>query len=107
MSCLVSLIRFAREHTENNGSILVESVMKDGQLVCWVEDQGANYTDALFGILSNHFSECETPLDLTMGIGLAVSLMIMESHGGCLIFEKTSDNRGCLKMVFPAVESSS
>lgn len=107
VSCLVSLIRFAREHTENNGAILVESVRQNGQLVCRVEDQGANYTDALFEILSKYFSEGDTPLDLTMGIGLAVSVMIMESHGGNLIFDKTSDNRGCLKMVFPAMESSS
>ena len=28
-----------------------------------------------------------------MGIGLAVSQMIMEVHGGHVLFEKTDDNR--------------
>ena len=74
--------------------------MKDGVLVCSVKDQGANYSDALFTILANHFSEGDNSLNLTMGIGLAVSQMIMEAHNGNLVFEKTTDNRGCLKMVF-------
>ncbi|MCK5137509.1 MAG: hybrid sensor histidine kinase/response regulator [Bacteroidales bacterium] len=101
VSCLISLIRFAREHTENNGTIVIDSTMQDGQLACWVEDQGANYSDALFEVLSNHFSSSDTVFNLTMGIGLALSQMIMEAHGGYLIFEKTSEPRGCLKMVFP------
>lgn len=100
VSCLVSLIRFAREHTEKNGAIKVDASKLNGQLAIWVEDQGVNYTDTLFDILSNHFSDSDTPLNLTMGIGLAVSQMIMETHGGRLIFEKTGDSLGCLKMVF-------
>ncbi len=100
VSCLVGLIRFAKEHTENNDVIIVDSIMKDGVLVCSVKDQGANYSDALFTILANHFSEGDNSLNLTMGIGLAVSQMIMEAHNGNLVFEKTTDNRGCLKMVF-------
>jgi len=106
VSCLVSLIRFAREHTKNNDVIIVDSLVQNGQLTCRVEDQGANYSDALFETLSNHFSKSDTTLNLKMGIGLAVSQMIMEAHGGSLIFEKTGDSRGCLKMEFPARESS-
>ncbi len=107
VSCLVGLIRFAKEHTENNGAITVGSVVQDGMLACRVEDQGANYTDALFETLSHHFSEADIPLSLSMGIGLAVSQMIMESHGGRLIFERTSHNFGCFTMFFPAGDPSS
>ncbi len=101
VSCLVSLIQFAKEHTEINGLILVDATQQDGRISCWVEDQGANYTDALFGVLSNHFSKADNSLNLTMGIGLALSQMIMEAHGGNLLFEKSNENRGRLKMVFP------
>ena len=101
VSCLVSLIQFARDHTEYNGVILVDATRQNGLISCWVEDQGANYSDALFGVLSNHFSKEDNTLNLTMGIGLALSQMIMEALGGNLIFEKTSEARGCLKMVFP------
>jgi nitrogen fixation/metabolism regulation signal transduction histidine kinase len=66
-----------------------------------VEDQGASYTESMFELLESHFSEEDTPLNLTMGIGLAVSQMIMEEHGGHLVFQKSQENRGQLKMVFP------
>jgi two-component system sensor histidine kinase/response regulator len=101
VSCLVSLIRFARDHTEKNGEIWVDASVQDGGLTCWVEDQGASYTESMFELLESHFSEEDTPLNLTMGIGLAVSQMIMEEHGGHLVFQKNQENRGQLKMVFP------
>ncbi len=66
-------------------------------LAIWVEDQGANYTDTLFDILSAHFSDSNAPLNLSMGIGLAVSQMIMETHGGRLIFKKQRKIRVALK----------
>lgn len=100
VSCLVSLIRCAKEHTEKNGTISVNTSSNDGELAIWVTDEGGNYTDTQFDILSSHFSDTDSPLNLSMGIGLAVSQMIMETHGGRLIFEKNQENQGCLKMVF-------
>jgi response regulator RpfG family c-di-GMP phosphodiesterase len=101
VSCLVNIIRFAKEHTGNNGAIEITSSIKDGELECQVEDGGDHYSDTLFGILSDQFSRKDTPLNLTMGIGLAVSQMIMETHGGHLIFERTKRSKGKMKMVFP------
>ena len=104
---LVATIRFAREHTENNDEIAVYSLAQNGELSCKVEDRGSNYSNEFFKILTDHFSKGDNSLNLSMGIGLAVSQMIMEAHGGNLIFEKTPDKRGCLTMVFPTGESSS
>jgi len=100
VSCLVSLIRFAKEHTNNNGEIIISSAREDGNLVCQIEDGGANYSDTLFSILSDQFSTKNNPLNLAMGIGLAVSQIIMDAHGGHLIFEKASGEKGIMKMVF-------
>jgi len=104
VSCLVSLIHFAREHTENNGTIQISSISENGQVTCRVEDQGANYTNTHFELMARHFSVENNSMNLTMGIGLAVSQMIMEAHGGSLEFEKTTNQYGCLKMIFPLEE---
>jgi len=101
VSCLVSLIRFAREHTGTNGEILVTSTRQGEHVECLVEDGGANYSDTLFGILKDQFSTKDIPLNLSMGIGLAVSQIIMEAHGGHLVFDRTKDDKGKMKMVFP------
>ena len=101
VSGLVNLIRFAMEHTGNNEEIEVAISRNNGAVECQVEDGGMNYTDPFFGILADQFSAGNISLNLTMGIGLAVSQMIMEAHGGHLIFEKTKEEKGRMKMVFP------
>jgi K+-sensing histidine kinase KdpD len=101
VSCLVNLIRFAREHTGKNGEISLTCSKQNGEIECQLMDGGSNYPDTLLGILSDQFSIKETPLNLTMGIGLAASQMIMEIHGGHLIFEKAKGETGKMKMVFP------
>ncbi len=101
VSCLVNLIHFAKEHTPENGEISITSSTLNGGLVCHVEDGGNNYSDTLLSVLSEQFSTNDIPLNLTMGIGLAVSQIIMEAHGGHLIFEKSKDEKGKMKMVFP------
>lgn len=101
VNSLVCLIRFAKEHTQSQGEISITGSKQDEGLVCSVEDQGDNYTDYLFGLLSDQFSTKDLPLNMTMGIGLSVARMIMEAHGGRLIFEKNEGEKGLMKMVFP------
>jgi K+-sensing histidine kinase KdpD len=101
VSCLVNLIHFAKEHTAKEGDISITASDINGKLECHVEDGGNNYSDTLFRILSDQFSSNDCPLNLTMGIGLAVSQIIMEAHGGRLIFEKSAGERGKMKMVLP------
>ena len=101
VSCLVNLIHFAKEHTSDSGEISITSSNINDAMECHVEDGGNNYSDTLFGILSDQFSSNDIPLNLTMGIGLTVSQIIMEAHGGRLIFEKSKDKNGKMKMVLP------
>lgn len=101
VSCLNNLILFAKEHTDANGKILINSPLSNGDVGCQVIDGGSNYSETFLSLLTNQFSRSNPPLNLSMGIGLAVSQIIMEAHGGQLIFEKTKDNKGQMKMVFP------
>jgi len=101
VSCLVNLIRFAKEHCKDNGEITISSSTQEGEMACQIEDGGVNYSETLFDILSDQFSTKNNPLNLAMGIGLAVSQIIMDAHGGHLIFENTSGEKGKMKMVFP------
>jgi signal transduction histidine kinase len=101
VSCLVNLIQFAKGHTEINGTIAVDLFRNDQGIICSVADSGINYSGTVTELLETQFSGGDNPLNLALGIGLAVCQMIMESHGGRVVFEKSGENRGILKMVFP------
>ncbi len=101
VSCMVCLIRFARDHTQKEGEIMITARAKNEGIECQVEDQGINYSDPQLDFLSDQFSRKDIPANMTMGIGLSHAQMIMEAHGGRLIFEKTKGNNGVMKMVFP------
>ncbi|MDF1576413.1 MAG: hybrid sensor histidine kinase/response regulator [Bacteroidales bacterium] len=101
VSCLVNLIRFAREHTERNGELVILTTVQEGRVECHIKDGGSNYSDTLLDILTDQFSFKDVSLNLKIGIGLAVSQAIMIAHKGHLVFEKTVGTKGKMKMVFP------
>jgi signal transduction histidine kinase len=99
-SCLTSLILYAKEHTAGGDNILIKTLPKHEERGLQIIDGGSNYSEALFSQLKYQFSTSSPPLNLSMGIGLAVAQIIMEAHGGQLLFEKTADNKGKMKMLF-------
>ncbi|MEZ5071435.1 MAG: hybrid sensor histidine kinase/response regulator [Bacteroidales bacterium] len=101
VSCLVALVRYAYEHTEEGGTVTVSATRTGNELLCQVSDQGANYQQEDFALLENRFSRKEESLNMDLGIGLALSRMIMESHGGFLTFRKGENDTGCFQMHFP------
>ncbi len=107
VSCLVNLIRNAIEHCSPNGSITISAGEVDGKVICEVIDQGNEYSDQLFNDLANQFSSDETKLNLNLGIELGLAQMIMEAHRGRIHFERTKENYGSVKMIFPGTTPES
>lgn len=100
VNSLVNLISYAKLHTGKDEEILISAIMQNGMVECRVDDGGREYSDSHESLLSDQFSTKNNSINLNLGIGLAVSKMIMEAHGGQLIFEKTQENKGRMKMSF-------
>jgi len=104
VSCLVNILRNAMSHTGNGETITIITTHSDKQVICEVIDQGKNYSEKLLEDLTSHLTATDHRLNLNLGIDLALSQMIMEAHGGNILFEKANGRRASVKMLFNGQE---
>ncbi len=100
VSCLVNLIRNACSHSDSGSNITIKATQEDKEIICEVIDQGREYNEQLYENLSKQFSLEEKGLNLNLGIELGLAQMIMEAHHGKIVFTKTQNNEGSVKMIF-------
>ncbi len=100
VSCLVNILRNAMDHTGKGETITIKTAQSENQVMCEVIDQGLNYSDKLLEDLTSQLTATDHKLNLNLGIDLALSQMIMEAHGGNIVFEKANGSRASVKMLF-------
>jgi signal transduction histidine kinase len=105
VSCLVNILRNAMNHTGKGETITIITTQSDKEVICEVIDQGENYSEKLLEDLTSHLNATDQKLNLNLGIDLALSQMIMEAHGGNILFEKANGSRASVKMLFNGQES--
>ncbi len=104
VSCLVNILRNAMNHTGKGETITIITTQSDRQVMCEVIDQGKNYSEKLLEDLTRYLTAADHKLNLNLGIDLALSQMIMEAHGGNILFEKANGSRASVKMLFNGPE---
>ena len=105
VSCLVNILRNAMNHTGKGETITILTTQSNKEVICEVIDQGENYSEKLLEDLTSHLTATDHKLNLNLGIDLALSQMIMEAHGGNILFEKANGSRASVKMLFHGQES--
>ncbi len=106
VSCLVNILRNAMNHTGKGETITIITTRSDRQVICEVIDQGKNYSEKLLEDLTSQLTETDHKLNLNLGIDLALSQMIMEAHGGNILFEKANGSKASVKMLFNGNEQT-
>ncbi len=106
VSCLVNILRNAMKHTGRGETITLITDETERQVICEVIDQGKHYSEKLLEALANHLTATDHKSNLELGIDLAFSQMIMEAHGGRIVFEKANGNGASVKMLFTVQEAS-
>jgi len=100
VSCMVNMFRFGRDHCQPDEVVHLRMAREEGAFSCEIWDDG-NYAPEDDKVrMESMYGDRDAPLDLGMGIGLAVSKMIMEAHGGGLIYQSKEANSGSIKLIF-------
>src|SRR6185369_12062385 len=88
---LINLVRNAVDASmETKGGVAVGWKQYNGQVEVWIADEGPGLANT-----ANLFVPFFTTKRKGSGIGLVLSRQIAEAHGGTLILENRSDQRGC------------
>jgi signal transduction histidine kinase len=96
---LVNLIRNAVQSTIAGEGIRVEAGMRDGDVVFAVEDDGPGVAPEVRANLFQPF--VSTKGEEGVGMGLYMSRMVVESHGGRLVFVPQSAGGARFEVILP------
>ena len=80
---IVNLLNNAIDASENNAEIRLTASERDGHVIIRVEDEGTGISDEVAARLFEPFFTTK-PVGEGSGLGLSISLGIIESHGGRL-----------------------
>ena len=102
--CIQEIMSNAIKYTPDGGKIFVQAGVESGQVVIEVRDEGIGIPEERKALAFEPFFSFENPSYHStgpykfkgggLGLGLTISLMILEYHGGKLSLESAGENRG-------------
>jgi PAS domain S-box-containing protein len=100
---VVNLLSNALKFSQSGGRVEVRARLQDGRAVVEVEDGGAGFTEAQHRQLFKRFSQPHGPERGGYGLGLHVSRMLIEQHGGRIEASSAGPGQGaCFRFWLPA-----
>lgn len=97
---LINLVRNAIEamvEANRDRRITISASMGDGVVIMSVLDSGPGFDPEA----GDPFESFVTSKETGMGVGLAISRKIVDSHGGCLWIDRGMDEGGCVRFSLP------
>lgn len=103
---IVNLISNAIKFSDPGGEVTLEIVRRDdGRAGFAVRDRGRGMTETEIAVARKPFGQVAGPHTRSQagtGLGLPISIKIMERHGGALSIESASDRGTAVTALFPA-----
>lgn len=106
VGCLANLVKNGIDHTHNGETLTIRTTQNKEEIRCEIIDGGSEYSDSLLEQLEGQFTDRGNKLNLNLGIELGLAQMIMEAHGGRIVFSRTGDNGATFSMVFNNTDPS-
>jgi signal transduction histidine kinase len=104
----VNLLNNAVRFSPTNGHISIGARMEDGDVMAWVQDNGAGIDPKELRKVFQEFYQVEAHMTRRyggLGIGLTIAQGIVEAHGGHIWAESEGLGKGsCFKVTLPPIK---
>lgn len=97
LEAIDNLIGNAIKHTRDGGSVVCEATVSEGEAVVRIRDDGPGLTDSDLARAFRPFTRLSSVADgsrPSYGLGLWITRLIAEGHGGAIEAANRSDDRG-------------
>jgi signal transduction histidine kinase len=105
---LKNIIKNAVKFTPDQGSITVETLLKDSTLIITISDTGTGIAAEEQSQIFNRYSQLHgSDSNTGLGLGLAIAKYIIEAHGGTIAVHSDGPNLGSTFFVHIPIETVS
>lgn len=95
-----NILENAIHSSPEEGIIRINTLFGDHTIICEIKDQGQGFAAGTTDTVFELFTTGDPYADNSTGIGLPVTKMIMESHGGNITISNNPDGGACVKLLF-------
>lgn len=102
--CIDNIIENAIQFSPHDGKIEIENYIENQNIICEIKDTGKGFATGVLGHQFELFTMGDEYKDNKIGIGLPITKMIMEAHGGRIIIGNNPNGGAFVKLVFQKLE---
>ena len=98
--CIENIIDNAIHFSSKNGKIEIKNYVEGQNTICEIRDAGKGFETGVLGRQFELFTTGDEYKDNRIGIGLPITQMIMEAHGGSIIIGNHPEGGASVKLLF-------
>lgn len=100
MKCIGNIIDNAIHFSPQNGKIEIKNYIEGQNIICEIKDNGNGFASGVIDHAFELFIIREEYKDNRIGIGLPITKMIMEAHGGRIVIGNNPEGGASVKLLF-------
>jgi len=103
--CFNNILENAIHYTPTSTNILITLCETDNTIQCKIIDKGIGFSQKAMDTLFKPFSLGQSHVNINVGLGLHLTKLIMDAHGGDLKISNSNDGGAQVELTFPAIKS--
>ena len=103
--CIENITDNAIHFSPQNGKIEIKNYVEGHSTICEIKDYGKGFESGVLGNQFELFTTGDEYKDNKIGIGLPITKMIMEAHGGSILAGNNPEGGAFVKLMFLQLEA--